>query len=137
MFESGIETTMIGLDVTHPALVTDADADDLRRTGRVGRVAAELLDFYRRWHRASYPDLGGVAAARPRRRRAPDRPDPRRDEARAHRRRLRLGAGPGQDERRLARQPPDGKPPNAVVGLGDRQPRASSSSSSHRIASLG
>jgi len=59
VFESGIETTMIGLDVTHGALVTDADADDLRSTGRVGRAAAELLDFYRRWHRASYPDLDG------------------------------------------------------------------------------
>ena len=59
VFASGIDTTMIGLDVTHGALVTDADADDLRSTGRVGRAAAELLDFYRRWHRASYPDLDG------------------------------------------------------------------------------
>jgi inosine-uridine nucleoside N-ribohydrolase len=59
VLESGIDVTMIGLDVTHRALVTDADADALRGVGRVGKVAAELLDFYRRWHRASYPDLDG------------------------------------------------------------------------------
>jgi inosine-uridine nucleoside N-ribohydrolase len=59
VFESGIDVTMIGLDVTHKALVTDADADALRGVGRVGRVAAELLDFYGIWHRRSYPDLDG------------------------------------------------------------------------------
>jgi inosine-uridine nucleoside N-ribohydrolase len=59
VFESGIDVTMIGLDVTHKALVTDADADVLRGVGRVGRIAAELLDFYRLWHRRSYPDLDG------------------------------------------------------------------------------
>ena len=59
VFESGIDVTMIGLDVTHQALVTDEDADALRSVGRVGKVAAELLDFYRLWHRRSYPDLAG------------------------------------------------------------------------------
>jgi inosine-uridine nucleoside N-ribohydrolase len=59
VFESGIDVTMIGLDVTHKALVTDADADALRGVGRVGKVAAELLDFYGIWHRRSYPDLDG------------------------------------------------------------------------------
>jgi inosine-uridine nucleoside N-ribohydrolase len=59
VFESGIEVTMIGLDVTHQALVTDADTDALRGVGRVGKVAAELLDFYGIWHRRSYPDLDG------------------------------------------------------------------------------
>ena len=59
VFASGIDVTMIGLDVTHQALVTDADADALRGVGRVGRIAAELLDFYRIWHRRSYPDLDG------------------------------------------------------------------------------
>jgi inosine-uridine nucleoside N-ribohydrolase len=59
VFESGIDVTMIGLDVTHQALVTDADADALRSVGRVGRIAAELLDFYGIWHRRSYPDLDG------------------------------------------------------------------------------
>jgi pyrimidine-specific ribonucleoside hydrolase len=59
VFESGIDVTMIGLDVTHQALVTDADADALRGAGRVGKIAAELLDFYGIWHRRSYPDLDG------------------------------------------------------------------------------
>jgi inosine-uridine nucleoside N-ribohydrolase len=59
VFESGIDVTMIGLDVTHQALVTDADAERLRGVGRVGKVAAELLDFYGIWHRRSYPDLDG------------------------------------------------------------------------------
>ena len=59
VFESGIDVTMIGLDVTHQALVTDEDASVLRGAGRVGKVAAELLDFYGIWHRRSYPDLDG------------------------------------------------------------------------------
>ena len=59
VFESGIDVTMIGLDVTHQALVTDEDASVLRGAGRVGKVAAELLDFYGIWHRRSYPDLNG------------------------------------------------------------------------------
>jgi inosine-uridine nucleoside N-ribohydrolase len=59
VFESGIDVTMIGLDVTHQALVTDADAESLRGAGRVGAVAAELLDFYRVWHRRAYPELDG------------------------------------------------------------------------------
>jgi inosine-uridine nucleoside N-ribohydrolase len=59
VFESGIDVTMIGLDVTHQALVTAADTDALRTVGRVGKVAAELLDFYGIWHRRTYPDLGG------------------------------------------------------------------------------
>ena len=50
---------MIGLDVTHQALVTEADADALRGLGTVGKAAAELLDFYRVWHKATYPDLAG------------------------------------------------------------------------------
>jgi inosine-uridine nucleoside N-ribohydrolase len=59
VFESGIDVTMIGLDVTHKALLTEDDADALRGAGRVGKAAAELLDFYRRFHRANYPDLAG------------------------------------------------------------------------------
>jgi pyrimidine-specific ribonucleoside hydrolase len=59
VFESGIEVTMIGLDVTHRAYVTAEETETLRAGGRVGRVAAELLDFYAQWHRRSYPDLAG------------------------------------------------------------------------------
>jgi len=59
VFESGIDLTMVGLDVTHRALLTASDTEELRRAGRVGRLAAELLDFYGRFHRRSYPDLEG------------------------------------------------------------------------------
>ncbi len=59
VFESGIDTTMVGLDVTHRALVTDAHAERLRATGRVGTMAAELIDFYGRFHKAYYPELAG------------------------------------------------------------------------------
>jgi inosine-uridine nucleoside N-ribohydrolase len=59
VFSSGIDVTMIGLDVTHKALVTDADADALRGVGRIGKFGAELLDFYGLWHRRTYPDLDG------------------------------------------------------------------------------
>src|SRR5262249_58910558 len=38
---SGIDTTMIGLDVTHQALLTDAHTEELRNAGRVGKAVAE------------------------------------------------------------------------------------------------
>jgi inosine-uridine nucleoside N-ribohydrolase len=60
VFESGLDTTMIGLDVTHRALITDAHRERLRASGKVGRVAAELLDFYTRFHKVRYPDLDGA-----------------------------------------------------------------------------
>jgi len=59
VFESGIDVTMVGLDVTHQALITDAHTEELRRSGRVGRVVAELMDFYSRFHRRRYTDLDG------------------------------------------------------------------------------
>jgi inosine-uridine nucleoside N-ribohydrolase len=59
VFESGIDVTMIGLDVTHRAYVTPEETETLRAAGGVGRVTAELLDFYAQWHRRSYPDLPG------------------------------------------------------------------------------
>jgi inosine-uridine nucleoside N-ribohydrolase len=54
VFESGIELTMIGLDVTHEALFTPEDAERLRGAGRTGRLVAELFDFYHRFHAATY-----------------------------------------------------------------------------------
>jgi inosine-uridine nucleoside N-ribohydrolase len=54
VFESGLDVTMVGLDVTHRALVTPAHADRLRVAGRVGRAVAELLDFYGVFHREVY-----------------------------------------------------------------------------------
>jgi len=59
VFESGIDVTMVGLDVTHQALVMHAHTERLRTAGRVGKVAAELLDFYGRFHEEQYPELGG------------------------------------------------------------------------------
>ena len=54
VFTSGLEVTMVGLDVTHKALVSSAEAERLRAAGRIGRVVAELLDFYGGFHRATY-----------------------------------------------------------------------------------
>jgi purine nucleosidase/pyrimidine-specific ribonucleoside hydrolase len=45
---------MVGLDVTHRALVTGEHAERLRGAGRVGRAVAELLDFYGVFHREVY-----------------------------------------------------------------------------------
>jgi inosine-uridine nucleoside N-ribohydrolase len=54
VFASGIDVTMVGLDVTHRALLTGAHAEQLRGVGRVGRFVAELLDFYGVFHREVY-----------------------------------------------------------------------------------
>jgi inosine-uridine nucleoside N-ribohydrolase len=54
VFASGIDLTMVGLDVTHKALLTSDRAEQLRGNGRVGRVVAELLDFYGVFHREVY-----------------------------------------------------------------------------------
>jgi inosine-uridine nucleoside N-ribohydrolase len=54
VFSSGIDVTMVGLDVTHQALVTHAHAEELRGAGRVGAVIAELLEFYGVFHDEVY-----------------------------------------------------------------------------------
>jgi inosine-uridine nucleoside N-ribohydrolase len=54
VFASGIDVTMVGLDVTHKALLTPAHADELRGAGRAGRLVAELFDFYHGFHRRTY-----------------------------------------------------------------------------------
>ncbi|MGI6643811.1 MAG: nucleoside hydrolase [Bacillota bacterium] len=46
VFESGLPITMIGLDVTHKAVIYLSEIESLRTLGRVGKTAAELLDFY-------------------------------------------------------------------------------------------
>jgi inosine-uridine nucleoside N-ribohydrolase len=50
VFTSGLDVTMVGLDVTHEALMTPADAGRMREAGRAGRLIAELVDFYARSH---------------------------------------------------------------------------------------
>ncbi len=54
VFTSGLDVTMIGLDVTHKALLTSAHAERLRRAGRVGQMVAELHDFFSGFHRRTY-----------------------------------------------------------------------------------
>jgi pyrimidine-specific ribonucleoside hydrolase len=54
VFASGIDLTMIGLDVTHSALMRDDHAERLRAAGRTGRMVAELYDFFSRFHAETY-----------------------------------------------------------------------------------
>jgi pyrimidine-specific ribonucleoside hydrolase len=54
VFESGIDITMVGLDVTHEAIVGPERVERFRRMGRVGAIVAEWVDFYSLYHRATY-----------------------------------------------------------------------------------
>ena len=54
VFASGLDVTMIGLDVTHKAILGPAVAERLRVAGRVGTFVAELNDFFSRYHRRTY-----------------------------------------------------------------------------------
>jgi inosine-uridine nucleoside N-ribohydrolase len=47
---SGLDVTMVGLDVTHQALVTREQSAQLRSLGRAGLLTAELIDYYARSH---------------------------------------------------------------------------------------
>src|SRR5437660_10129528 len=52
VFASDIDVTMIGLDITHKALFTQAHIG--RLAGRVGEMVTELLRFYGTFHRTIY-----------------------------------------------------------------------------------
>jgi pyrimidine-specific ribonucleoside hydrolase len=54
VFTSGIEVTMVGLDVTHKALLLPEKVDELRGAGRVGSLVAQLYDFYHERHVRMY-----------------------------------------------------------------------------------
>jgi inosine-uridine nucleoside N-ribohydrolase len=54
VFESGLDVTMVGLDVTHKALMTQAHADRLASSGRAGKLVSDLYGFYSRFHRERY-----------------------------------------------------------------------------------
>jgi inosine-uridine nucleoside N-ribohydrolase len=54
VFESGVDVTMVPIDVTHRALMTPAHGERARRSGRVGTLVAELLDFFTIFHRETY-----------------------------------------------------------------------------------
>ena len=68
VFGAGIDTTMIGLDVTHRAVTTPALQERLRTTGATGSFVADLVDFFTVFHRETYgwdgaPIHDAVAAA--------------------------------------------------------------------------
>ncbi|MDQ3066126.1 MAG: nucleoside hydrolase [Actinomycetota bacterium] len=54
VFHSGLDVTMIGLDVTHSALLTSAWAERFRAAGRVGVFVAELVEFFKQYHQRTY-----------------------------------------------------------------------------------
>jgi inosine-uridine nucleoside N-ribohydrolase len=54
VFGSGIDVTMIGLDVTHRALLTPEWSERLRRSGKVGTFVAELVEFFKQYHARTY-----------------------------------------------------------------------------------
>ena len=54
VFCAGVPVTMIGLDVTHRALLTPAWAQRFRAAGRVGTFVAELVEFFKQYHARTY-----------------------------------------------------------------------------------
>jgi inosine-uridine nucleoside N-ribohydrolase len=57
--EDAIALTMVGLEVTHRAWLTDEHADALRGTGRAGQFVAELLDHFVGFHQKRFGWEGG------------------------------------------------------------------------------
>jgi inosine-uridine nucleoside N-ribohydrolase len=51
---SGLDVTLVGLDVTHQALLGPAVEARLREAGRVGSFVADLNVFFTRYHRETY-----------------------------------------------------------------------------------
>jgi inosine-uridine nucleoside N-ribohydrolase len=58
VFESGLDVTMVGLDVTNRAVLTPGDAKRLQDGGPVGAAAAEMLDFYLGFYETAYEHGG-------------------------------------------------------------------------------
>jgi inosine-uridine nucleoside N-ribohydrolase len=56
VFSSGLDVTMVGLDVTHRALFSRERAEGLRASGRAGAFVADLHRFYSRFHATIYHD---------------------------------------------------------------------------------
>jgi inosine-uridine nucleoside N-ribohydrolase len=54
VFTSGLALTMVGLDVTHRALLSSERAEGLRSSGRAGAVVADLHRFYSSFHQTIY-----------------------------------------------------------------------------------
>jgi inosine-uridine nucleoside N-ribohydrolase len=54
VFSSRSAVAMLGLDVTHKALMTQRHADLLAGVGRAGRLVTDLYEFYFQFHRRHY-----------------------------------------------------------------------------------
>ena len=54
VFHAGVPVTMVGLDVTHRALLTPEWEERFRRAGRVGAFVADLVEFFKRYHARTY-----------------------------------------------------------------------------------
>lgn len=54
VLRSGLDLTMIGLEVTHQAWLTDEHADALRGRGACGQFVAELLDHFVGFHQQRF-----------------------------------------------------------------------------------
>jgi inosine-uridine nucleoside N-ribohydrolase len=54
VFQCPVDLTMVGLDVTHQALMTLAHAERLAAAGSAGKLVSELYNFYARFHHRHY-----------------------------------------------------------------------------------
>ncbi len=54
VFQAGLDLTMVGLDVTHQALITPAHIERLAAAGTAGKLVADLYAFYAGFHRRNY-----------------------------------------------------------------------------------
>jgi inosine-uridine nucleoside N-ribohydrolase len=54
VFTSGADVTMVGLDVTHKALLKPDKVKELREGSRVGALVGDLYDFYHGHHERMY-----------------------------------------------------------------------------------
>ena len=54
VFHAGVPVTMIGLDVTHQALLTPAWVERFRGAGPIGVFVAELVEFFKLFHERTY-----------------------------------------------------------------------------------
>ena len=126
VFASGLDMTMVGLDVTHRALVTDAHAERLRAAGRVGAMVAELMDFYSALPPQRYPELGGSPMHDPVASRTCSSPGSSRSATRSSR--STAASGPSWGRTNVDwRGREHSAPPNAKVGARHRRRRASAS----------
>ncbi len=54
VFQSGVDITMVGLDVTHQALMTPVHVERLAAAGKAGKLVADLYEFYSQFHHRHY-----------------------------------------------------------------------------------